>query len=89
MTGGWEWEHADLSLLDIGTAKLALGYENDELDISAMASAWTPSLTIKIWDVNFTVSAHVGSVGGKFNLSNKKFNVGAAFGYGLSISADW
>ncbi len=89
MTGGWEWEHLDLSILDVGTAKVSLGYENDELDISAMASIWTPSVTIKVWDISITLSGHVGSVGGHLNLGNGKFKAEAAYGYGVGISVDW
>lgn len=55
-----------------------------------MASAWSPSVTFKLWDFNLTISAHVGSIGGKFNVnSGKSFDISAAYGMGLGVSADW
>ena len=89
MTGGWETEHFDLSLLDIGQAKLAAEYRNSNVDITAMASAWAPSATIVIWDVNITLSAHVGSIGFKADGDKSGFDFGAAWGYGASVSVDW
>lgn len=89
ITGGWEFEHIDISALDIGQAKVALGYENGEFDATAMASAWVPSFTIKLWDVSITLSAHIGSIGGQVNIGTGKFNVGGACGLGASLSVDW
>ena len=86
MTGGWEFEHVDMSLLDIGNAKLSLGVENGTLNVAAMASAWTPSVTVVIWDVNITLSAHVGSVGGKLEVGSGNFEIGVAYGAGVSLS---
>ena len=79
----------DLSLFDFGRAKLSSGIYKGKVDVTAMASIWAPSATIKIWDVNITLEAHVGSVGGKINVGNGKFDVGASYGYGVSLSFDW
>ena len=89
IVGGWEWENVDLSLLDVGTVKLSGGYENGVFDLSAMASLWTPSITVTMWDVDITISAHVGSIGGKYIMGNNKFDIAGAGGYGVGISASW
>ena len=70
----------------IGNAKLSLGVENGTLNVAAMASAWTPSVTVVIWDVNITLSAHVGSVGGKLEVGSGNFEIGVAYGAGVSLS---
>ena len=86
ITGGWEFEHVNISALDFGEAKLGLGLEDGELNASAMASIWSPSITVTIWDTDITISGHVGSIGGEFNLGNGKTKIGGAYGLGLSIS---
>ena len=89
ITGGWEFEHLDLSLLDIGKAEIAAGFEDASLDIKAMATIWSPSISIMIWDVEITLSAEVGSVGANASFGSEGFDVGASWGYGFSISANW
>ena len=89
MTGGWEFEHVDMSLLDIGNAKLSLGVENGTLNVAAMASAWTPSVTVVIWDVNITLSAHVGSVGGKLYMGKEGIGFDGSLGIGAGVSVSW
>ena len=89
MTGGWEIGSFDLSLLDIGKLKLAAGYTNGALDLTAMASVWAPSITVNLWDVNMTVSANIGSIGGKINVGPGIIDIGGAFGWGISISLKW
>ena len=54
-TGGWEWENFDLSLLDFGKARLAAGIKDYQLDLTALASAWSPNATIKFIGVKVTV----------------------------------
>ena len=89
VTGGWEFDHLDLSVLDIGKAELAAGYKKGKLDVTAMASAWAPSITIKIWDWSIKISAHVGAIGGKINVGSGNFDVGASYGWGISLSINW
>lgn len=93
-TGGWEWEHVNLSLFDLGTAKASAQYKDKKLSIGAMASIWTPSLSIKIWDVNIVLSAHVGSVGSHLVVGDPKggakkgfkFDGAAVWGFGVSVA---
>ena len=89
MTGGWEFEHLDLSLLDFGKAKLAAGYKDGELDITAMASIWAPYVTFELFGVEITASFHAGSIGGGLNIGKGKFIVGATYGLGGSLSFEW
>ena len=89
MTGGWEWENFDLSLLDAGTAKFSAGYDGGVVDVSAMASIWTPSATIKLGNIKVTLSFHAGSVGGKFKLGENGFDVAGATGWGGGLSVSW
>ena len=89
MTGGWEFKYVDVSALDIGHAEASLGFEDGQFSASAMASAWSPSFTIKLWDLEITLSAQVGSVGFDLSGGKKGINAGGAFGLGASISVDW
>lgn len=86
---GWEYENLDLSILDFGYAKVSAGVHNGELDVSAMASVWAPSIKVTVWDINITISGHAGSIGGKLNVGSGKFEAGAAYGFGASISVDY
>ena len=88
-TGGWEWENFDLSLLDFGKARLAAGIKDYQLDLTALASAWSPNATIKFIGVKVTVGAEVGAIGGSYNLGNGHFKAAGAFGWGASFSVDW
>ena len=89
INGGWETEYFDLSLFDLGMAEIAAGYQDGNLGVSAMASIWAPSITIVIWDVDVTIAAHIGSIGGCFNVGSDGLNLGGANVWGGSISFDW
>jgi hypothetical protein len=79
---------------DLGTAKASAQYKDKKLSIGAMASIWTPSLSIKIWDVNIVLSAHVGSVGSHLVVGDPKggakkgfkFDGAAVWGFGVSVA---
>ncbi len=88
-TGGWEFEHVDLSLLDFGHAKVAAVCEHGNLEISAMASAWTPSVTFEVFGADVKISGHVGSIGGSLDIGAGKFNEAGAYGFGIGVSVDW
>ena len=52
-----------------------------------MATIWSPSTTFKIFGKEVTISAEVGSIGGKVILGKgapKK--IGASYGIGFSVS---
>ena len=88
-TGGWEWENFKLSLFNYGTGSLSGGYNNGVFHVSAMASLWAPSATLKLGGVSITVTGHVGSIGGNIYSDGSGFEVGAAFGVGASIGIKW
>ena len=89
MTGGWEFDNVDLSLLDIGRAEASAGISDGNLSLSAMASIWTPSITIDCFFFELSLSAHVGSVGGEIKIGPDEINVGAAAAFGASLSISW
>ena len=90
MNGGWEWDHVDLSLLDVGTAKIAAGLQmNGNFELSAMATAWDPSIAFKWGDYKVTLTASIGSVGGNIEIGASKFNIAGAMGAGFGINVEW
>ncbi|MEG0663788.1 MAG: hypothetical protein RR483_01665, partial [Clostridia bacterium] len=89
ITGGWEWEYFDLSLLDFGSLNLAAKLADGTFELSALASIWSPSFTIKIGDLNIKVSGHAGSVGSKIKIGKNGFDIGAAAAVGISIKVSW
>ena len=89
MTGGWEWEHVDLSLLDVGSAKASLGYQDYNFNVSAMATLWDPSITFKFFGVNVSLTANIGSIGVDYSAGTNGFKSSAGFGLGAGISFSW
>ena len=87
--GGWEWEYIDLSLLDIGHAEVGAELKDGDLYVGAFASAYSPSVSFKIFGVKIEIGAEVGAVGGKLNVGSGKFFAKGAIGWGLSLSFDW
>ncbi len=87
LNGGWEFDNLDLSLLDLGTVELSLGYSDEKFALNAMASIWSPSITVKLFGEDITISFEVGSIGANANFGNgapKKF--GISYGFGVNIS---
>jgi RHS repeat-associated protein len=89
LTGGWEWEYVDLSLLDVGSAKIAAGIHERKFEVTALAAIWDPSIAFKIGKVKIALTANIGSIGGDFNFSTKSFKASGAYGWGAGISVDW
>ncbi len=93
MTGGWEWEHADLSLLDFGHAEAGVELKNKRLSASAFASIWSPSFSFDVFGITFEIGAEVGSIGGttkgSFSTGFDGFEIGLSIGFGLTIGASW
>ena len=87
--GGWEWEYVDLSLLDIGHAEAGAELKNGNLYVGAFASAYSPSVSFKIFGVKIEIGVEVGAIGGKLNVGSGGFSAKGAFGGGLSLSIDW
>ena len=93
MTGGWEGEHANFSLLDFGHAEAGLELKNGKLKVGAMASIWSPSFSVNIFGVNVEIGAEVGAVGGaakgQFSAGKKEVGFSIAGGVGFSFRASW
>ena len=89
MTGGWEFEHVDISALDILHAEAGIGVEDGQFNATAMASVWSPSITIKIWDIEITLSGHIGAISGEVNFGAGNIDLQAAGGLGLGLSVNW
>ncbi len=87
--GGWEWKCADLSLLDIGHAEAGVELKNGNLYVGAFASAYSPSISFKIFGVEIEIGAEIGAIGGKLNVGTGGFSAKAAYGGGLSLNISW
>lgn len=85
MTGGWEGEHANLSLLDFGHAEAGLELKDGEFYAGAFASIWSPSFSVNIFGVTVEIGAEVGAVGADVNIGNGKVSGKFAGGWGLSF----
>ncbi|MBE6799522.1 MAG: RHS repeat-associated core domain-containing protein [Ruminococcaceae bacterium] len=86
--GEWEFEHVDLSLLDVGKASLGIGYVDDFVGVTAQATAYAPSVTLIVFGYNVTLQLDVGSVGATAAYDSGKFTLSFAliFGGGISVS---
>ena len=87
--GGWEWKNGSLSPFNYGKASLSGGYSSGVFSLSAMASLWAPSASLKLGGVSITVTGHIGSIGGNIYSDGSGFEVGVAFGAGASIGINW
>ena len=76
-------------MFDLGTAKISAKYKDQQVSVGLMASAWTPSLSVKIWDINIVLSAHVGSVGANAVVGPNGFKLEGAAVYGFGLSVTW
>lgn len=87
VTGGWETEYVDISLFDFGSAEPTCGIENFTLNFTAMAAAWSPSITVSVWDYEITVEFYFVAAGVKYVSGEKGYHIGGAaiVGAGLSI----
>ena len=87
--GGWEWKYVDLSLLDIGHAEAGAELKDGNLYVGAFASAYSPSISFKIFGVEIEIGAEIGAIGGKLNVGTGGFSAKAAYGWGLSLNISW
>lgn len=86
MTGSWETEYVDFSLLNIGEAKVSARVDHLKLDLCAMASIYSPSISIKLSDYTIVISGHFGSVGLMAYADNGMVSVGGACGWGCQVA---
>ena len=89
MTGGWEWEHFELSLFDMGTAEAAAGVSTDGIEASAMVSFWSPSATLKLGDLDITLGLNWMAAGATLTASKKGVKVGVADVFGVNLELRW
>jgi len=89
-TGGWEWEHVDVSLLDVGHVTLtASASPEGYCSVEAMASVWSPSVTVTFLGIELEVGAEVLAIGGGVTVGQDRFSLSAALGWGLELSLDF
>ena len=46
MTGEWEYEYCDISLLDFGHAEAGIKFSEGDIQLGAMASVYSPSVEL-------------------------------------------
>lgn len=90
LTGGWEGQYVDFSLLDLGrvtaTASVAPGgYQ----EIEFLASVWSPSLELNILGVKVEIGGEILAIGGGTSTGYQSFGFSLALGLGFSFSVDW
>ena len=86
ITGGWEWDNVDLSLLDFVRASIALGVSDEVIGAQAIAVIWDPSIAFNIGSKTLEISVYVGGYGAELAYANGKLNIGYAGPWGFGIS---
>ena len=89
ITGGWEGEHANLSLLDFGHAEVSAEMKDGQVSIGALASIWSPSFSVTIFGVTVEIGAEVGAIGVGIDVGKKGFKAKGAYAFGASLSVSW
>ena len=89
ITGGWEWEHVNLSLLDFGHAEVSAEMNDYQVSIGAFASVWSPSIAVTFWGITVEFGAEVGAVGGALEIGKNGFKFKAADAIGFNIGLSW
>lgn len=87
-TGGWEFDHIDISLFDFGHAELGFEYDDNNFAFSAFASVWSPSVSFEIFGKKIELSFEVVAVGTKFVFGKNKLEgkFGNFLGFGINIT---
>ena len=87
-TGGWEGEHANLSLFDFGHAEASLEVKDYQISVGAFASAWSPSFSVTVSGVTFEIGAEVGAVGvlGELGAHGAKLRISKAVGFTIGLT---
>lgn len=60
VTGGWEWDHLDLSLLDFGRVSAEVSQSPSEFSANFGASVWSPSATFSAFGGELSVGLNFG-----------------------------
>ena len=84
-------ENANLSLLDFGHAEAGLEVKNGKLNVSAMASVWSPSFSVNILGFNVEIGLEVAAVGlsakGQFSAAKREVELRVGGGVGFYFKA--
>lgn len=89
ITGGWENEYVDLSLLDFGHAEASAEIKDGQLSVGAMASIWSPSVSFNLFGLTIELGLEVGSVGGSIDLGSGGLGVSVGGPVGVSFGVSW
>ena len=94
ITGGWETDNVDVSLLDLGHAEASFEINVDEgkLSVGAMASVWSPSVSFTLFGCEITLGLEILAVGMQADINLNTTSASYSRGYGLwgwSIELDW
>ena len=89
LTGGWEGEHTNLSLLDFGHAEVSAEMSDGQVSVGALASIWSPSFSVTFFGVTIEVGAEVGAIGAGIDIGKKGFKANGAYAFGVSLSVSW
>ena len=91
ITGGWEWKHFDLSLLDFGHVEAGAQFDvkSNKATYGAMASIWSPSCTVSFWILEFEIGGEIGSVGAMAKADQKSISFGFSALIGGTLSISW
>ena len=89
VTGGWEWKHLDISLLDFGHAEVSAEIKNWTLEAGAFASIWSPSIAVTFGKLTFEVGAEVGAIGAEVKAGAEGFSLKGAYEIGASLNISW
>lgn len=89
VTGGWEGEFVDLSLLDMFTAEVSADVISPEgFNFTAKASIWSPEAEVDILGVVLGIEGNIGAIGVEAKVSKNGIKIGAA-GVGASLYVNW
>ena len=89
LTGGWEGEHANLSLLDFGHAEISAEMKDSQVSVGALASIWSPSFSVTFLGITIEVGAEIGAIGAGIDIGKKGFQAKGAYAFGASLNVSW
>ena len=89
ITGGWENEYVDFSLLDFGHAEASAEIKDGQLSVGALVSIWSPSLSFDLGLFTIELGAEVGAAGFEYSYGPNGIGGTVAGGLGLSFNISW
>ena len=89
LTGGWEGDYVDLSLLDVGHAEASVNVSRKGVNVGALVSIWSPSLEVDCFIFTLTLSAEVGALGYRAKADDTGIKIGGAAGIGGFLEITW